>query len=58
MIRERIDSGELARHDWPPSETALTQELGASRDTVRRALAMLKDEGLIDSRKGRGWFVV
>jgi DNA-binding GntR family transcriptional regulator len=57
IIRAQIESGELGHHDWLPSETTLSQELGASRDTVRRALAMLKHEGLVESRKGRGWFV-
>jgi len=40
-----------------PSESELSQEFGVSRVTVRRALERLRDEGLLDSRQGFGWFV-
>ena len=40
-----------------PSESELSGEFGASRVTVRRALEVLRDEGLIAARQGFGWFV-
>lgn len=40
-----------------PSEAELSGEFGASRVTVRRALELLRDEGLIAARQGFGWFV-
>ncbi len=40
-----------------PSESELSAEFDASRVTVRRALEMLRDEGLVDARQGFGWFV-
>ncbi len=40
-----------------PSESELSGEFGASRVTVRRALELLRDEGLIAARQGFGWFV-
>jgi GntR family transcriptional regulator len=40
-----------------PSEAALGAELGVSRVTVRRALEVLRNEGLVHSRRGAGWFV-
>jgi DNA-binding GntR family transcriptional regulator len=40
-----------------PSEPALAREFQVSRETVRGALAVLRDEGLIYSRAGRGTFV-
>jgi GntR family transcriptional regulator len=57
LIRAWIKSGELAPREWLPSEASMAQEFGVSRDTLRRALILLRDEGLIASRKGRGWFV-
>ena len=40
-----------------PSESDLSAEFGVSRVTVRRALETLRDEGLVESRQGFGWFV-
>jgi GntR family transcriptional regulator len=52
---------ERARHSAPgrvlPSESELSTEFSASRVTVRRALDVVREEGLIDSRQGFGWFV-
>jgi len=40
-----------------PSEAEMSAEFGVSRVTVRRALEMVRDEGLIAARQGFGWFV-
>lgn len=40
-----------------PSEAAMSTEYGASRVTVRRALELVRDEGLVAARQGFGWFV-
>ena len=40
-----------------PSESDLSSEYDASRVTVRRALELLREEGLVDSRQGFGWYV-
>jgi GntR family transcriptional regulator len=48
-------------HEGPghvlPSESELSSEFGVSRVTVRRALERLRDDGVIESRQGFGWFV-
>ena len=53
-LRGRIAAGAAGAL---PSEADLAQEFGASRVTVRRALDALRDEGLVTSRRGAGWFV-
>jgi DNA-binding GntR family transcriptional regulator len=53
----RAKAGELGSRQWLPSEESMAQEFGVSRDTLRRALMQLRDEGLVESRRGRGWFV-
>jgi len=40
-----------------PSEAELSAEFAASRVTVRRALELVRDDGLIAARQGFGWFV-
>jgi GntR family transcriptional regulator len=40
-----------------PSESELSSEFGVSRVTIRRALEILRDEGLVDARQGFGWYV-
>ena len=39
------------------SESELSAEFGVSRVTIRRALEILRDEGLVDARQGFGWYV-
>ena len=40
-----------------PSESEMSAQFGASRVTVRRALDLVRDDGLIAARQGFGWFV-
>lgn len=56
-IRTRIVEGELASGRLLPSESELSAEFAVSRVTIRRALEVLRDEGLIAARQGFGWFV-
>jgi DNA-binding GntR family transcriptional regulator len=57
IIRERIESGELAPGQRVPSVTTLMQAYGIARNTARHALDVLRDEGLIVVRPGWGSFV-
>ena len=54
-LRVRVQ-GESPGHVLP-SESELSAEFGVSRVTVRRALETLRDEGVLDSRQGFGWYV-
>ncbi|WP_457031147.1 GntR family transcriptional regulator [Kitasatospora sp. P5_F3] len=63
----RLAAAELAKEiragaydtDTPfPSEPALSERLGMARMTIRRALEVLRDEGLITTRWGAGSSVV
>ncbi len=40
-----------------PSEAEMSAEFSASRVTVRRALELVRDDGLVAARQGFGWFV-
>ena len=53
QLEEKIKSGELQVGEKLPSETDLAQELNVSRDVVRRAYAILKDHGFIETIKKR-----
>ena len=54
-LRGRI--AELGGGRLLPSESDLSAEFDVSRVTVRRALELLRDEGLVESRQGFGWYV-
>ena len=56
-IRLDIASGRYSRGSRLPTEAALAASFGANRHTVRRALALLRDEGLVNPRQGSGVFV-
>ena len=57
ILREMITSGELQPRSSLPSESFLQQEHGVSRGTVRMAIAVLRDEGLVLTISARGTFV-
>lgn len=40
-----------------PSEAEMSREFDASRVTIRRALELVREDGLIAARQGFGWFV-
>src|ERR1700689_3171384 len=56
-LREQILSGERAPGARMPSESDLAAGYGTSRPTVRRALAVLRSEGLIVTGQGSGTLV-
>jgi GntR family transcriptional regulator len=56
-LRDAIRAGELPPGDRLGSEWELADRFGASRPTVRRAIAVLKAEGLVVTEQGRGTFV-
>lgn len=53
-LRDQIDSGQLQPGDQLPTEQELSTQYGVTRVTVRRALDVLKREGLIDAVPRRG----
>lgn len=57
ILRRQILSGELPPGSPLPSEESLGQEFEVSRITVRQALSILQDDGLIVRQRGRGTFV-
>jgi len=56
LLRERLLAGAYA--DRFPTEAELTAEFAVSRATVREAIRHLRDEGLVDARRGSGTFVI
>jgi GntR family transcriptional regulator len=56
-LRAAILEGRQAPGERLASENELASRYGTSRPTVRRAIALLKAEGLVVSEQGRGIFV-
>jgi GntR family phosphonate transport system transcriptional regulator len=56
-IRLDIVGGKLASGDRLPTEALLAERFFANRHTVRRALAVLAEEGVVGAEQGRGTFV-
>lgn len=56
-LRTQIFSGQFKPGDLLPSESHLCQEYHASRETVRKGLRQLENEGLIFARPKIGYFV-
>jgi GntR family transcriptional regulator len=56
-MRERIEKGTWKSGQQLPSEMELCALYGVSRTTLRQAISVLVDEGLIVRERGRGSFV-
>lgn len=55
-LREDILSGVIASGQPIPSEQDLATKYGTARGTVRQAIGVLRNEGLVMSERGRGTF--
>lgn len=56
-LRAKIMAGDLAAGTQLPSTAFLVEEFGVSNTTVQKALAVLKGEGYLTSRQGKGVYV-
>lgn len=57
-IRRAIANGEAKQGERLPPAVDLAAELGVNKNTVIRALHILREEGLLDFTRGRGVRVV
>ena len=58
QIKNMIVQGIYKKGDLLPSEKELIEMTGVSRITVREALRLLNEAGVIETHKGKGSFVV
>ena len=57
LFRQRVDKGVWRQGSVLPSIEQLMQQFDVARVTVRQAIALLADEGLLSPQRGRGTFV-
>ncbi|MFS0865026.1 trehalose operon repressor [Fredinandcohnia sp. 179-A 10B2 NHS] len=57
-IVDKIKEGELKPHTLIPSENELKDEYNTSRETIRKALNLLSQNGYIQKVKGKGSIVI
>ena len=53
-LREQIKTGQIKVGDMLPSENEMIKLYGVARLTVREALSVLVNEGLLEKRHGKG----
>lgn len=56
-IRCEIEKGVLKRGDKLISENEMMEQFQVSRQTVRRAMSVLTEEGIVESRRGSGTYI-
>ena len=56
-LRAAIGRGGLREGEQLPSEAQLMEHYGVARMTIRNALRVLQDEGLVTAEHGRGVYV-
>ena len=57
ILRRRITSGRIPAGHRIPSQTEIEQEFGVGRNTIKKAVALLKAEDLVETSTGLGLFV-
>ncbi len=57
-VIQAIDEGELQRGDQLPSINNMVSEVGYARKTIVKAYEELKDRGLVESKKLKGYFII
>jgi GntR family transcriptional regulator len=57
LLRQRVDKGEWGPGSTLPSIDELMEQFDVARVTVRQAVGLLADEGLLSPQRGRGTFV-
>ena len=57
LFRQRVDKGEWGPGTTLPSIDELMEQFDVARVTIRQAIALLADEGLLSPQRGRGTFV-
>ncbi|HHU45321.1 MAG TPA: GntR family transcriptional regulator, partial [Actinomycetales bacterium] len=58
QVVDQVESGELSPGDRLPSAGELATSLDLNRNTVLRAYRELRDDGVVELRRGRGAIVV
>lgn len=56
-LRDRIEDGTIPPGRRIPSLVELEQEFEVARDTLRKAVRLLRDEGLVETVPGMGVYV-
>ena len=58
IIRARIERGDIEPNRPIPSEVQIEQEFGVARATARKAVALLREWGLVTTVPGMGTYVL
>jgi DNA-binding GntR family transcriptional regulator len=58
IVRARIERGDLVPNRPIPSEVQIEQEFGVARATARKAVALLREWGLVTTVPGMGTYVL
>src|SRR5512133_1865483 len=56
-VHDLIDSKAIKEGDYLPSMNELSAELEISKETVKKAYSILREEEIIESAHGKGFFV-
>ncbi|MEL7523316.1 MAG: phosphonate metabolism transcriptional regulator PhnF, partial [Cyanobacteria bacterium J06553_1] len=57
QLRQSVQSGIYKVDERLPAEAQLAEQFGVNRHTLRQAIALLKQEGILRIERGRGTFV-
>ena len=57
-VRDLVNSGRYVEGTFLPSMNELSDELGISKETVKKAYSILREKGIIDSAHGKGFYVI